>query len=99
MKHVLVSDTLSPTQDFEWHHRLREGRESANDYEHSGCPETSSTAENIKKFSAVVQHHADDPLQFGWITPWGVMELLPLFPFHQPQEMTCHLTAIWITPM
>ncbi|GFV51746.1 hypothetical protein TNCV_1321021 [Trichonephila clavipes] len=43
-------------QNYEWHRRFREGRESATDDERSGRPQTSRTAENVEKFSAAVRH-------------------------------------------
>ncbi|GFV03251.1 hypothetical protein TNCV_4018481 [Trichonephila clavipes] len=41
-------------EDFEWHRRFREGRESVKDDEYSGSPQTFRTSENVDKFSAVV---------------------------------------------
>ncbi|GFW37670.1 hypothetical protein TNCV_415561 [Trichonephila clavipes] len=41
-------------KDFKWHRSFREGKESVKDDEHSGCPQTSCTAENIEEFSAPI---------------------------------------------
>ncbi|GFY36106.1 hypothetical protein TNCV_4844781 [Trichonephila clavipes] len=49
------SDTLSETRDFDWHRCFREGRENFEDDGCFGCPQTSRTAENIEKVSAVVR--------------------------------------------
>ena len=57
LKHVYGSDTLSRTQAFEWHRRFREGRESVEDDERSGRPQTSRTAENIENVSAAVRQN------------------------------------------
>ncbi|GFU58040.1 hypothetical protein TNCV_4846821 [Trichonephila clavipes] len=48
------SDTLSGTQSYEWHRRLREGRESIEDGRSSVCPQTFRRVENTEKvFEAV----------------------------------------------
>ncbi|GFU04009.1 hypothetical protein TNCV_3214731 [Trichonephila clavipes] len=43
------SDTLSGTQSYEWHRRLREGRESIEDGRSSVCPQTFRRVENTEK--------------------------------------------------
>ncbi|GFT33287.1 hypothetical protein TNCV_4767661 [Trichonephila clavipes] len=52
---MCCSDTLSRTQAFEGPRRFREDREIVEDDERSGRPQTSHTAENLEKFSAVVR--------------------------------------------
>ncbi|GFW27121.1 hypothetical protein TNCV_93471 [Trichonephila clavipes] len=51
---IVVGYTLSQTQAFERHRHFREGRESVEDDERTGCPQTSRTTENIEKVSAEV---------------------------------------------
>ncbi|GFW17393.1 hypothetical protein TNCV_3906021 [Trichonephila clavipes] len=58
LKHVYDSDILSRTQAFESHRRFREDRESVKDDESSGHPQTTCTAENIRKVSAAVRYPA-----------------------------------------
>ncbi|GFV44392.1 hypothetical protein TNCV_4935761 [Trichonephila clavipes] len=52
LKHMYSNDTLLQMQDFELHPRFREGRESLEDAERSGCRRISHTAENFEKISA-----------------------------------------------
>ncbi|GFV39922.1 hypothetical protein TNCV_1808341 [Trichonephila clavipes] len=50
LKHLCSSDKLSQTQAFEWHRRFRKGRESFEEVERSGRPQTPHTVENLKRF-------------------------------------------------
>ncbi|GFX48820.1 hypothetical protein TNCV_902021 [Trichonephila clavipes] len=56
-KHMYISEILLLTQVFEWHRRFWEGSENVQDDERSERQQTSRTAENIEKISAVVLTH------------------------------------------
>ena len=55
LQEVYSDDTMSRTRLFEWHRRLKEGREEVEDDHRSGRPSTSSTDENVERGKQKVQ--------------------------------------------
>ena len=55
LQEVYSDDTMSRTRLFEWHRRLKEGREEVEDDHRSRRPSTSSTDENVERGKQKVQ--------------------------------------------
>ncbi|GFX89324.1 uncharacterized protein TNCV_1340231 [Trichonephila clavipes] len=67
MKHTYSSGTLSRTQAFEWLRPFREGRESVEEDERPGRPQTFLTAKSIEKVSVFGFQECDEEDVETWV--------------------------------